>query len=1123
MSRQIIRLAVLVSFVLVGVGICVPDTSIDGTCVSAAATIQLGINAANLAGGDTVLVGPGLYAESPTIDRPLTLQATVGATEADAGNSGVQAIIDGSGAENTLTVSSGIDGVVIDGFEITNPTHSPVIVTSPAGIIVQTDSGGGSTVTIDIINNVIHEVADPARAAVAQSFGEAGILAFNIGGGSTISGNTIYDILDSAPPTGVGESPGSGRAQAILVKSSNGTASGVTIDGNVLHDIQDVAIRFNGVSGTTSADVTNNTVETVGSAGTGFLSGIAIDHFGAGTVSNNRITTITGGFGLGIQASGTTTVSGNSLIGIAGGNGITFPGAAILVNTDLVAVTDNYVGGSAIGIVIGAVVTPGPVNANCIEGNVTGLVNAISGAGPLDATGNWWGDASGPSDGGGCPGCPGMGDSIVNAGAPVTDFSGFTPVPICDFLCSLERYADPTGSDTTNDCVDPSAPCATIQRGVDLSCPGGTVNAATGTYDEQVVIGESVTVLGAGIGSTIIEPTSVSANTTHLVSGAPIAAIVLVDGTSGVTVTDLTVDGTSAAFGSCSPGYMGIYYRNASGTIDTTEVLDVFHPSAGGCQQVVGILVQSGGAGTSTVSILGSTVSNYGKNGITCNEDGTTCTVTGNTVIGRGPVFSGDAAQNGIQFGVGAVGSAIGNDVRDNNYRPMSYCSAGILVHKSDGIIVRNNTLSGSLCDLLAQETNGSTFEGNVINAALEFPFSVIGHLNTVKSNIVTGSVYDGMFINGVNNDITCNRLTFNGGAGIFFYEGYIVPPPGSPNTANMNSIFGNFIGVDATFIPTFDPMIDATNNWWGCVGGPGNGGCDTAVGHVDFSSPADTPPACVSCGSDPDCDDGLTCTGTDTCNTGTAMCEAATPPVDCSAQCLTGTCEEPSGTCEPSLSLTPCDSGDDTCSELDTCDGAGTCDNTGGGGDAEPDLTCELDDNCPGDSNADQADQDNDGDGDVCDIDDAAGMSLRKVVVRKSLQSNRDVWRAVGDLDTTSTPTFETALLSGGATVILRQEGTAVEVGQFSFDGGECQNRPRVILCKDTLTRSVLRVRRRLTPDFYKVVAIVKRQFLNVPTLAETPLTVSLQTNGDGIDRLDAISACKQPNVKVIRCVETQ
>jgi hypothetical protein len=54
-------------------------------------------------------------------------------------------------------------------------------------------------------------------------------------------------------------------------------------------------------------------------------------------------------------------------------------------------------------------------------------------------------------------------------------------------------------------------------------------------------------------------------------------------------------------------------------------------------------------------------------------------------------------------------------------------------------------------------------------------------------------------------------------------------------------------------------------------------------------------------------------------------------------------------------------------------------------------------------------------------------------------------------------------------------------------------------------------------------VVAIVKRQFLNVPTLAETPLTVSLQTNGDGIDRLDAISACKQPNVKVIRCVETQ
>ncbi len=352
----------------------------SGTLTDPFCTIQAAIDDATA--GDTINVAPGLYLESPIIDKTLRLKAVTPATEANVGDDTLQAIIDGNGAENTVTVSPGVSGVIIDGFEITNPMHKiSNTQTAPAGILVQTDNAGGGTVTINIRNNVIHEVADPARAAGAQTFGEAGIVAFNIGNGSTISGNTIFDISDSALPTGGGESPGSGRAQGILVKSSNSGASGITIDSNVLHDVQDVAIRFNGVSQIPNCDVTNNSIDMIGSAGTGFRSGIGIDHLGSGLIANNQISNVTGGFGLGIQVFGTATISGNSISSVAGGNGAAFPGAGIFVRPEgsvpVVSVTGNEVSdnegfGILLSNVSNSTVDNNEVDRNGADGIVVG-------------------------------------------------------------------------------------------------------------------------------------------------------------------------------------------------------------------------------------------------------------------------------------------------------------------------------------------------------------------------------------------------------------------------------------------------------------------------------------------------------------------------------------------------------------------------------------------------------------------------------------------------------------------------------------------------------------------------------------------------------------------------------
>jgi len=106
---------------------------------------------------------------------------------------------------------------------------------------------------------------------------------------------------------------------------------------------------------------------------------------------------------------------------------------------------------------------------------------------------------------------------------------------------------------------------------------------------------------------------------------AYIAAILLVDGAPNVAISDLTVDGSIAAFNSCSPGYVGIFYRASTGVIKDTHVTNIHHTLTPGCQTVLAIFVQSGNGGpglNSNVAILDSMVDVYGKNGITAKRAG---------------------------------------------------------------------------------------------------------------------------------------------------------------------------------------------------------------------------------------------------------------------------------------------------------------------------------------------------------------------------------------------------------------------------------------------------------------------------------------------------------------------
>jgi len=242
-------------------------------------------------------------------------------------------------------------------------------------------------------------------------------------------------------------------------------------------------------------------------------------------------------------------------------------------------------------------------------------------------------------------------------------------------------------------CAVPSVGYPTIQSAVnDAAC--SNISVSPGIYDEQVTVTRSnVTITGSGQASTIIQPTVAPQNTTSLYSGLPIAAIVLVNGATGVTIEELAVDGSGAHPNGCTPTYVGIFYRAGSGAISNTHVTKILDPANDGCQGYLGIFVQSGNGGPSqnaNVVIDGNTVDQYGKNGITANEPGTFVTVSNNIVTGRGPTAI--AAQNGVQLANGAHGKVTNNTISDNYYAPPSYVACGILLYSAGGSVGQTKT-----------------------------------------------------------------------------------------------------------------------------------------------------------------------------------------------------------------------------------------------------------------------------------------------------------------------------------------------------------------------------------------------------------------------------------------------
>jgi parallel beta-helix repeat protein len=389
-------------------------------------------------------------------------------------------------------------------------------------------------------------------------------------------------------------------------------------------------------------------------------------------------------------------------------------------------------------------------------------------------------------------------------------------------------YVNTNGGVDSGTCRLSTNPCATISYALTEASPSATIHVAAGTYAEQLVITQAVSIVGAGA-STIIEPDSLPVADTDTDSSEPQYAIVDIPSATDVNLKDLTINGTDAEgqFTGCGPDFVGVYYHDSSGSLTAVGVQQIRLPLADyGCQDGQGVYVASDANTTSNVTMTAVSVTNYDKNGITCDDAGTTCSVTRSTMTGIGSTDL--IAQNGFQGYNAASVTLTHNTVTDNSYNGggPGNSASGLLIYDVGTLTATNNVVSDNDVNVyLGSDGTGPaegawTFSSNTVRGATDnvaggetqygdgIQIDSTSNALTVSSNIVTGSAENGISLLGViGATISGNTASANTDNGI--YVGGPGPSLGtgsSGNTVNGNIAKNN--GNDGILADT-----DATSN----------------------------------------------------------------------------------------------------------------------------------------------------------------------------------------------------------------------------------------------------------------------------------------------------------------------
>ena len=394
---------------------------------------------------------------------------------------------------------------------------------------------------------------------------------------------------------------------------------------------------------------------------------------------------------------------------------------------------------------------------------------------------------------------------------------------------------------------------STIQLAIDVASPGDTINIAAGTYVENVIVNEFVTLAGAGV-DTIVQPAVSNPNpcTGSSLCGGLASNVFLVQA-DNVIIHDLTVDGDNPSLTS------GIVKAGGGDPAD----LDARNG-----------IIKNTNATYNNLEVYNVTVQNIYLRGI--YSPGGTFNFHDNTVTN----VQGDAYSIGMfaWYGPGTMANntvSYANDAISANHSNGIQFLNNTVTHSGSGIHTDNSGDAGGVADLI-QGNNvdctdtpaenygvwvfvpyiGPTYDNNTVTNC-EIGFSAWGTGAAVTTqftnNTLTGpakatdsvgayitSSMAGWGYSDVSVNFSGNVIT-NYETGVFLTANETTWDPGPyaaktiTATLHQNQIYGNTKGAEKDSDGTY--IADFTSNWWGDTD-PSNdvfgGGIDYAPWYID-------------------------------------------------------------------------------------------------------------------------------------------------------------------------------------------------------------------------------------------------------------------------------------------------